>query len=367
MTDQAAILTGAGTAALAVVRIAGPGVTRFCREHLSRLPAPSRAVHGELRDEAGCVIDDPLAAMAPDGSFVDLSLHGGAWVVESALALLRRRGFGIVESLAAGSEFESPLERDVMRWLPLASTELGVRCLLSQVGAWGAMVSDWDRFWADPGYRLQRIAPDRLAEIAHDRALYWLLHPPTVAIVGPPNVGKSSLANRLLAQDRSIVADLPGTTRDWVGETTNLAGLAITLVDTPGVRETDDTFERAAIEQSWHVVGAADLVIAVHDAGGEPDPTPDRRFSATIEVSNKIDRPGAVPAPGSIATSAVTGQGLDDLVSAILRRFGVFRIDAAAPRLWSVAQREAIARCVPLVAASVESQAGGQSSRMMSL
>jgi tRNA modification GTPase len=367
VTDQAAILTGAGTAALAVVRIAGPGVTRFCREHLSRSPAASRVVHVELRDQAGNVIDDPVAAMPPDGSFVDLSLHGGAWVVEATLALLRRRGFRIVGPSAVLREFESPLERDVIRWLPRASTELGVRCLLSQVGVWGAMVGDWDRFWADPGYRLQRIAPDRLAEIARDRALYWLLHPPTIAIVGRANVGKSSLANRLLAHDRSIVADVPGTTRDWVGETTDLEGLPVTLVDTPGVRQTDDAIERAAIEQSRQVVGAADLVIVVHDASGEPDPTPDRRHSATIEVSNNIDRPGAAPVPGSIATSAVTGQGLDDLVSAIHRRFGVFQIDAVAPRLWSVEQLEAVARSIPLAAASAEPPAGDHSSRMMSL
>src|SRR6185503_2714425 len=95
---------------------------------------------------------------------------------------------------------------------------------------------------------------------------WWMLHPPRVAIVGEANVGKSTLANQLFAQERSITADLPGTTRDWVGEVANVDGLPVTLVDTPGVRETADEVEREAIARSGEQVAAADLILLVLDA-----------------------------------------------------------------------------------------------------
>src|SRR5690606_12064877 len=76
----------------------------------------------------------------------------------------------------------------------------------------------------------------------------------------------STLANQLFAQERSITADLPGTTRDWVGEIANLDGLAVMLIDTPGLRMTDDLVEREAIERSGQQVRAADLVVVVLDA-----------------------------------------------------------------------------------------------------
>ena len=115
-----------------------------------------------------------------------------------------------------------------------------------------------------------------------------------MAIVGPANAGKSTLANRLLLQDRSIVADLPGTTRDWVGETANLDGLPVMLIDTPGIRETDDPIERAAIQRSIPAIDSADLVILVLDAtrplAPEQQPLLDR-FPRAIRVVNKSDQP----------------------------------------------------------------------------
>lgn len=343
VTDRAAILTGGGAAALAVVRLAGPGVMRFCARYLSRSPVASRAVHVELRDEAGAVIDDPVAVLAANEAYLDLSLHGGAWVVESTVALLRRSGFGIVEGSTLLELDHDAIERDVVRAVPRATTELACRCLLAQVEAWRPIAGDWDRFWTDPAYRVARLVASERKRITADRALWRLMNPPTVAIVGRANVGKSSLANRLLAQDRSIVADLAGTTRDWVGETADLEGLPVTLVDTPGVRETDDPIERAAIEHSGRVVGSADLVIVVLDATSPPDPSFASQFPGAVVVSNKVDRSGAVVHAETIATSAVTGQGLDRLVETILRRIGVYQIDVRRPRLWMEEQFAALA------------------------
>jgi tRNA modification GTPase len=175
-----------------------------------------------------------------------------------------------------------------------------------------------------------------------DRSLIHLLHPPRVAIVGAANVGKSTLANQLFAQERSITADLPGTTRDWVGEIANLDGLAVMLVDTPGVRPTDDAIERAAIERSGRVVGQADLVLLVLDATRplEPEQGPLLRiYPDSIQVVNKTDQQTASDWSG-IRTVATTGQGVDELRAAIRRRFlGDEPFDPTRPRWWTERQR----------------------------
>src|SRR5204863_10052028 len=131
-------------------------------------------------------------------------------------------------------------------------TEPGVRMLLAQPAAWQDFIAS-------------RPSPDSTRRVLDDRCLSRLLHPPRVAIVGAPNVGKSTLANQLFAQRRSITADVPGTTRDYVGEIANIDGLPVMLFDTPGVRDTADPIEAAAIEHSSDVVRDADLILLVMD------------------------------------------------------------------------------------------------------
>src|SRR5262249_51215282 len=198
----------------------------------------------------------------------DINLHGGAWVVKAVMELARREGFEIEQGDAGVAptnaiDADSELEREVLSHLPLATTELALRSLLAQQGAWRELQSK-------PKSRQQA------QQVLEDQSLHWLLHPPRVAIVGAPNVGKSTLANFLFAQKRSITADVPGTTRDWVGEMANLNGLAVQLVDTPGLRETSDALEAQAIRQSADQIRAADLVILVLDASRplEPEQSP---------------------------------------------------------------------------------------------
>ena len=208
-------------------------------------------MHGRLKD-GSLELDDPVVVMGPDGDSVDINLHGGVWDVESVLELARRDGFAIIESNDSGLpeaavDGDSILESEMLAHLPLATTELALSSLLSQPKAWEGKLP----------------AP---AEMLADKALWWLLHPPRIAIIGKPNVGKSTLANRLFGQERSITADVPGTTRDWVGEMANVNGLAVMLLDTPGTRDSDDPLEQAAIAQSQHETREIDLRIWVLDA-----------------------------------------------------------------------------------------------------
>lgn len=338
--NRAAPLTPAGGAAIAVVRLTGMVVAGFLRAHFDRQVPPGRCVHGTLSDGTR-VLDDPVVVISGDGMTADVSLHGGPWVVRSVLELARRAGFEVVEAAQSplhedAVDGETELEREVAQYLPLATTELAVRALLAQRAA-------WER-WEAEGRR----APD-VASVLADRCLHWLLHPPRVAIVGVPNVGKSTLANALFARERVITADIPGTTRDWVGETANLDGLAVMLVDTPGVRETADPIEREAIERSREQVEGSDVVVLVLDPTQHREPGQallESIYPSALRVLNKSDRGGRWKAAGHVMrTIATTGEGVDALKEAVRGRFlGKEPLEMNHPRCWTERQSTAIAR-----------------------
>jgi tRNA modification GTPase len=143
----------------------------------------------------------------------------------------------------------------------------------------------------------------------------------TLAIVGRPNVGKSSLFNRLLEQDRAIVTDIPGTTRDVVSETASIGGIPVKLFDTAGIREGTELVESLGIERSYQAMTDADLTLVVIDAS-HPFTPDDQALIARADgqgrhlvVSNKIDLGSAVR---GIGVSALTGEGIPQLRDAIL-------------------------------------------------
>ena len=140
-----------------------------------------------------------------------------------------------------------------------------------------------------------------------------------LAIVGRPNVGKSSLFNRLLEQDRAIVTDIAGTTRDAISETAAIEGIPVRLVDTAGIRETSDLVETLGVERSYRAMADADVTVVVID-GSAPMTDEDQRLISRVSgrmllVANKSDL-GRV-APG-LPVSALTGQGIPELRRAIL-------------------------------------------------
>ncbi|MBZ5639725.1 MAG: tRNA uridine-5-carboxymethylaminomethyl(34) synthesis GTPase MnmE [Acidobacteriia bacterium] len=154
-----------------------------------------------------------------------------------------------------------------------------------------------------------------------------------LAIAGAPNVGKSSLFNRLLERDRAIVAPTPGTTRDTLEECVDLDGIPLRLVDTAGVRELTDAVEAEGVRRAREAVEQADLVLLVLDASRDPEPEElaalDRisgkgRSGRRLVALNKSDLPGAldvpIPCPETVRVSALTGLGLDELRALLLER-----------------------------------------------
>jgi len=145
----------------------------------------------------------------------------------------------------------------------------------------------------------------------------------TLAIVGRPNVGKSSLFNRLLEQDRAIVTDIPGTTRDLVSETAAIGGIPVTLYDTAGIRAGTELVESLGIERSYQAMADADLTLVVidlsQDRDGEDDALIARAASQGrhLVVGNKCDL-GGTGIPACVPVSALTGEGIARLREAIL-------------------------------------------------
>jgi tRNA modification GTPase len=142
-----------------------------------------------------------------------------------------------------------------------------------------------------------------------------------VAIIGSPNVGKSSLFNRLVLSDRAIVTDVPGTTRDTLSETIDLDGIPVLLTDTAGLRETTDAVESLGIERTQRAMVDADLVIEVADATDPLSVEVNRSHASSIRVLNKCDLDIAkrFSTQGDfVRVSALTGEGIDSLRTAIL-------------------------------------------------
>ncbi len=172
-----------------------------------------------------------------------------------------------------------------------------------------------------------------------------------VAILGRPNVGKSSLLNRLLRHDRAIVTPVPGTTRDTLEETIDLEGVPVVLVDTAGIAASHDAVEQLGIERSRAAAERADLALIVVDGSVCPS-AEDYQVArlvagrSAIVVVNKSDLPSvddyarlAVQAP-HVAVSAATGDGLADLEAAMLYTIPRWRVAARRPRQRVALRRE---------------------------
>lgn len=144
-----------------------------------------------------------------------------------------------------------------------------------------------------------------------------------VAIVGAPNAGKSTLLNRLLNEERALVSDIAGTTRDVIEELTNIDGVEFRFLDTAGIRTTEDRLERMGIERTLSSIARAQIIIRLLDASqaGDTIPAPDfevRRDQRLLTVMNKLDCcPDRILPEGVLGLSAKTGEGLDTLRCAL--------------------------------------------------
>jgi tRNA modification GTPase len=354
-----AISTPPGRSGLGVVRLSGARAREIAARFLTSVEwRPWQAHLAELLDGDGRAIDQavvtffekPRSYTAED--LVEISCHGSPVVLRHAVERALDGGARLAEpgefTLRAFLNGRIDLPRaEAVRDLIEATTLYQARIAAQQVAGSvsrriaplkeqlvelislleaGIDFADDDVSVAPPSEILRRLAPiyggvTSLAESFRYGGL--VTQGLTLAIAGRPNVGKSSLFNRLLEQDRAIVTEIPGTTRDLVSETASIGGIPVKLFDTAGIRQTAERVESLGIERSYQAMADADLTLVVLDAS-EAETEEDEALMAragprAIVVANKCDLvERAAARPGRLAVSALTGEGIPELRAAIL-------------------------------------------------
>lgn len=342
-----ALSSGRPPAAVSIIRISGPRAHDAGRQLGGTLPDTRQVAVRTLRRSGGEVLDEALVlrfdhpASATGEDIVELHCHGGRAVVDAVLATLEkvdglrsaepgeftRRAFengriDLTEAEGLADLIEA--ETESQRKAALAMAEGGLR---RQVEEWQQQLLalsaraeaaidyvDEDDVGPDPALVCD-------VSTLTDELSSWLDRPRVeplkdgvlVVVAGPPNAGKSSLINAIAGEDRAIVTDIPGTTRDHIEVPLSLGGVPVRLTDTAGLRDTDELVERIGVDRARSLVEAADVLLWL----GEPAEAPSH--PRVIQVHPRADLPErAIAPPQSVAVSAVTGVGLTPLLQHVV-------------------------------------------------
>jgi len=343
------------------------------------VPPPRRARHARLRDPAGGGdIDDGLVLWFPAPASVtgedvaEFQVHGGRAVLAALCVAFGRMGLRLAEpgEFTRRAFLNGKLDltqAEAIADLAAAETEAQRRQALRQLdGALGALYRGWSerllRLLAhleaaidfpdeDLPPRIERevardseaLAGEIAAHLADNRRGERLRDAVSIAIVGPPNAGKSSLLNAIVQREAAITSPIAGTTRDVIEVAIDLAGYPVVLADTAGLRESRDAIEQEGLRRALARAAAAELRLFVFDARRPEDAAPAAAWpgATTLLVANKIDLGcGALPA-GALAVSALTGEGIAGLLGNLAGRIAA-DYDCAAPVLTRARHRESL-------------------------
>lgn len=373
MTDKAiaAVSTPSGVGGIAVIRISGGDAIEIADKIFrgsTRLPdAPTHSVHYGHITDGGRDIDEVLVTVmrAPKTytreDVVEISTHGGMTASKGVMEALIKAGArpaepgeftkraflngridlsqaeGVIDIINSKTAIE---QRNALSQAEGGlSREIGdLRAGLVNLAARMQVAIDY------PDEDLEDVTSDDIAEILAekisgiDRLLKTadsgrvLKEGIKTAIVGKPNVGKSSLLNYMARADRAIVTDIAGTTRDVIEEFVNFEGVPLRLLDTAGIRETSDVVEKIGVERSKRAIEEAELVILVKDLSRPDDDEDEALLQLTgdkkrIIVANKADIKSEAPGD-DMEISAKTGKGIDLLAEEIKRLYSLGEFDA---------------------------------------
>lgn len=365
MDTIAAIATPPGQGALSVIRVSGPDAESVLRAVFrSRGTVPPwasarRAVLGEILSEDGLVLDEGLvvffrgpASYTGEDTF-EFTGHGGALVTRRVLERAMRAGakgaqpgeftqrafingrLDLTRAEAVMDLIGAQSDRALRMATGLLSGSLGRKIAEACDGLVGVLAHveayiDFPEEDIDPetGAALRARMSDVLGLVrALENSAYRgriLREGVRVVLCGSPNAGKSSLLNHLLGKDRAIVSSVAGTTRDTIEESVQMRGYAVRLIDTAGIRESDDLVEAEGVVRSQREVDLADIILAVIDGsvGSHAAYLPEDQ--RVLRVFNKADLREHADWSGveGVRVSCLTGQGLDALEDAVERRIG---------------------------------------------
>ncbi len=355
----AAVATPPGRGGIGIVRVSGANVRDIAQALLGQVPAPRHARHGIFRGAGGEAIDEGLALFfaAPHSytgeDVLELQGHGGPVVMQ----LLLQRCIELGARTAEPGEFtrraflneriDLAQAESVADLIDAASAEAARSALRSLSGAFSARIHalvadlislrvhveaciDFPEEEIDPADRekqqrdLATLTEDLNALLREAGQGLLLREGLTVVLVGRPNVGKSSLLNRLAGEEVAIVTPIAGTTRDYVRASVSLRGVPVHLIDTAGLREARDEVERIGVERAWQAVRGAGAILFIDaaDERSHADAALAERLPPDVpraRVTNKIDLSGEAPSrtqSGSetrLRLSARTGEGVEAL------------------------------------------------------
>jgi tRNA modification GTPase len=372
MNDQdiiAAIATAAGRGGIGIVRVSGPRLASLIKGVVGKSLPPRQAVLSPVLDARGEVIDQGIALFFPaprsytGESMLELQGHGGPVVLRELLkrcvelgARLARPG-EFTERAFLNDKLDLAQAESVADLIDAATAQAARGAMRSLQGAFSQKVEELARNLIelrtlveasldfpdeDVDFLKQADAEGRLAAVqagldallAASRQGSLLREGIQVVLAGQPNVGKSSLLNRLAGEELAIVTEVPGTTRDIIRQSVSLEGVPAHVIDTAGLRDSMDAVERIGMERAWSAIKKADLVVRIVDAAlGERDA--DRAILyklpqglPCITVMNKIDMVGRGPdreqeqGVTTVWLSAKTGAGIPLLRQSILATVG---------------------------------------------
>jgi tRNA modification GTPase len=335
-------LTSTAAAAIAVIEVRGPDAVRIVGQHwkphrgspvleLNAIrygvfsPQPWRESELDASADSGFAAESVVVQKRAEDR-VEIHCHGGQMAADAILGALAQSGARLwTPSEWMQREWPDACEREATEDLLQANT-LRTACILTDQkrGALGRAMEQIE------GWIAQR--QDRLAIASIERCLslrslgMHLVKPWRIVLCGPPNVGKSSLLNRMLGYTRAIVHESAGTTRDVLVEGTSIDGWPVALIDSAGVREVDDPVERMGVAKARSVISDADLRLLLVDPTIGWTPEHAELFQlhreATLVVITKSDlvqrvSPNAPWGPDGIQVSALNGNGIEQLMTRI--------------------------------------------------
>jgi len=324
----AALISPPGRGAVATWRILGTP------EEVSRLPFASRHSSPIADQPVGRIwfgrwTREEAVLIRTAAHEWELSVHGGTAAVRRIRQDLEQRGCTIApwQQLlpGCGAALEAEYLIAATKTVTWTATE---HLLRHPTREWIAELRHWQHVFEQPVAAAEReqLVSRCAAWLSWSEFGRHLALPYHVALVGEPNVGKSSLLNRLAGFERAIVQDRPGTTRDLVAVDASFSGYPFSLTDTAGLRETSDRLESAGISRTHDFLKQADLILHLVDVSSPPGPQDQRlleRFPGAMLIAHKSDLPvhsGRTLSAQTLRVSSLTGEGVDGLVDAIVGR-----------------------------------------------